>query len=271
MFDARSRVVAVALWLGLSPLMASAVDGAFVWPHGARAAVSLAYDDALDSQLDHAVPALDRQGLKASFYLTLAGDSVARRLDDWRKVARSGHELGNHSLFHQCSRTGPGRDWVPDHRNLDTTPAVRMRDQVLLANTLLHAIDGARERSFTPPCGDLVAAGENYVDALKPVFVAIRTAGAAVVSDMSVLDPFSVGAVAYANVTGPQLIAIVEQAAARGTMALLTFHGVGGDYLAVSRDAHDELLKYLAAHRQIYWTDTFLSIMRHVRAQQAHR
>ena len=271
MLDARSRVVAVVLWLALSPLMAAAAERAFVWPHGARAAVSLAYDDALDSQLDHAIPSLDRHGLKASFYLTLAGDSVARRLADWRRVARAGHELGNHSLFHQCSRAGPGREWVPDPRNLDTTSAAQMRDQVLLANTVLHAIDGARERSFTPPCGDLIAAGVNYVDALKPAFVAIRTAGAAVVSDMSALDAFNVGAVAYADVTGPQLIAVVELAAARGTMALLTFHGVGGDYLAVSRQAHDELLKYLAEHRQIYWTDTFLSIMKHVRAQQTAR
>ena len=54
-------------------------------------------------------------------------------------------------------------------------------------------------------------------------------------------------------------------------MALLTFHGVGGDYLAVSREAHDQLLAHLAANRQIYWTDTFVSIMKHVRTQQAAR
>jgi len=158
---------------------------------------------------------------------------------------------------------------VPDHRNLDTITVAQMRDQVLLSNAFLHAIDGARERSFTPPCGDLLAAGQNYVDALRPAFVAIRTAGDAVVSDMATLDPFNVGAVAYAGATGPQLIAVVEQAAARGTMALLTFHGVGGDYLSVSREAHDELLQYLAEHRQVYWTDTFIAIMKHVRAHQA--
>ena len=46
---------------------ASAGDG-FAWPEGRKAAVSLAYDDALDSQLDTAIPALDRHGLKGSFY-----------------------------------------------------------------------------------------------------------------------------------------------------------------------------------------------------------
>ncbi len=269
MLDGRWRITAVVLMLGLSPLTASAADRAFAWPAGARAAVSLAYDDALDSQLDHAIPALDRHGLKATFYLTLASSTITHRLDEWRRVARAGHELGNHSLFHQCSRAGPGREWVPDHRNLDTTRAAEMRDQVLLANSFLHAIDGARERTFTPPCGDLIASGENYVEALKPAFVAMRTPGAAVVGEMSALDPFSVGAVAYSDVTGQQLIAIVEQAAARGTMAHLTFHGVGADYLAVSREAHDELLKYLAERRHIFWTDTFISIMKYVRAHPA--
>ena len=263
------RAFVIALTLGLSPVLACAADRAFAWPNGARAAVSLAYDDALASQLDHAIPALDRHGLKATFYLTLASDTVLQRLDEWRRAARSGHELGNHSLFHQCARTGPAREWVPDHRNLDTTPAAQMRDQVLLASTFLHAMDGARERTFTPPCGDLTASGENYVDALRPSFVAFRTPGAAVVREMSSLDPYRVDAVAYADMTGQQLIAIVKQAAARGTMAHLTFHGVGADYLAVTREAHDEFLQFLAENRALYWTDTFISIMKYVRSRQA--
>ena len=261
-------MIVVALVLGLFHPVASAADPVFAWPNGARAAVSLAYDDALDSQLDHVISVLDRYGLKATFYLTLSNETVLRRIDEWRQAARSGHELGNHSLFHQCSKMGQGREWVTEQRNLDTTGAGQMRDQVLLANTFLHAIDGKRERTFTPPCGDVIASGENYVQSLRPAFVAFRTEGAAVVAKMSEVDPYRVGAVAYADVTGPQLIAIVKQAAARGTMANLTFHGVGADYLAVSRDAHDELVRYLAENRRIYWTDTFISIVKYVRARQ---
>jgi peptidoglycan/xylan/chitin deacetylase (PgdA/CDA1 family) len=40
-----------------------------VWPGGAKAAVSLTYDDGLDSQLDNVVPALRRFDLKATFFL----------------------------------------------------------------------------------------------------------------------------------------------------------------------------------------------------------
>src|SRR5471032_1794735 len=101
----------------------AAAEPAYAWPHGARAAVSLAYDDALDSQLDHAIPTLDKYGLKGSFYLQLSNPAVAKRMAEWRAAAGRGHELGNHTLFHQCSRSQPERDWVVPFRNLDTTSA----------------------------------------------------------------------------------------------------------------------------------------------------
>ena len=52
----------------------------FTWPDGQKMAISLSYDDALNSQLDNAIPALNRHGLVASFYLTLASPTVRQRL-----------------------------------------------------------------------------------------------------------------------------------------------------------------------------------------------
>lgn len=40
-------------------------------------------------------------------------------------------------------------------------------------------------------------------------------------------------------------------------MVNFTFHGIGGDYLSVSNEAREQLLAYLDAHRDNYWTDTF--------------
>ncbi|MCC2955101.1 polysaccharide deacetylase family protein [Massilia sp. IC2-477] len=249
---------------------ASAPAPAFAWPQGARAAVSLAYDDALDSQLDHAIPALDRHGLRGSFYLQLSSPSVARRMEDWRAAARRGHELGNHSLFHQCSRKEAGRDWVAAHRNLDTTSVEQMRDQVLLANTMLAALDGRQERTYTVPCGDTVAAGGDYLGAVRDAFVAIKvTGGNGVIDAMHSLDPLAVPVAAPSGTSGAELIAIVKRAIERGTMVNFTFHGIGGDYLSVSAQAHEELLRFLAANRRLVWTDSFITIMKHVRRQQA--
>jgi beta-glucanase (GH16 family) len=218
------------------------------WPHGARAAVSLAYDDALDSQLDHALPALERHGLKATFYLTLANPALRRRLAEWRATASHGHELGNHTLFHQCSGSAPQRAWVEPHRDLDSTSVAQMLDQVRLANTLLQAIDGRSERTYNAPCQDRLAAGQPYWPALRDEFVALRPAG-----------------IAPVGLTGPQLIALVKERGAQGGVVNLVFHGVGGEHLATSRQAHEELLRFLAAHRGEYWTDTYLNIVRHQR------
>lgn len=251
---------------------ALAQDGAFRWPGGARAAVSLAYDDALDSQLDHAIPALDRHGLKGTFYLQLSNPAVAQRMGEWRAAAQRGHELGNHSLFHQCSASIADRAWVQAHRNLDTTTPEQMRDQVLLGNTMLEALDGRRERTYTAPCGDTRAAGRDYVAALRTAFVAIKAGGGErVARSMAGFDPYAVPVVAPVGSSGKELIELVRQAGARGTMVAFTFHGIGGDYLSVSAEAHQELLRYLAAHKDEYWTDTFLNIMKHVKQEQARQ
>ncbi|HEY0332521.1 MAG TPA: polysaccharide deacetylase family protein [Stenotrophomonas sp.] len=247
----------------------AAATPAFAWPNGHRAAVSLGYDDALDSQLDHAIPQLDRYGFKGSFYLQLSREPVQRRMAEWRAAAAHGHELGNHTLFHQCSGSAPGRDWVEPARDLDHTTAAQMRDQVLLANVMLQALDGQSRRTLTVPCGDVQAADGNYIPRIADQFVAIKLGEGAVVPDMATLDLHAVPVEAPVGVTGEQLIARVEDAARRGTMVNFTFHGIGGDYLTVSNEAHEALLGYLAAHRDTYWVDTFLHITDYVQQQKS--
>ncbi len=260
----------LSLILGLNA-QAQAEADAFKWPNGAKAAVNLAYDDALDSQLDNAIPSLNKYKLKGTFYLNVVSPTLNTRLDEWRTAAKEGHELGNHSIFHQCSKSVPGRDWVPADRDLDKVSVTQMQDQVKVTNSFLHAIDGKTERTYTPPCIDLNAGGANYVDGLKSEFVAIKGMSGGVTPDMKTLDPYKVGVDFPTNVTGQQLIAMVKDAAAKGTMVNFTFHGIGAEHLVVSKEAHEELLKYLADNKDIYWTDTFVNIMKYVKEQQAKK
>jgi peptidoglycan/xylan/chitin deacetylase (PgdA/CDA1 family) len=260
----------VALTLVLAYAGAAEPGRPFHWPHGARAAVSLAYDDALDSHLDNAIPQLDKYGLRGSFYLVLSNPSVRQRMAQWRAAALRGHELGNHTLFHQCARSGPNGEWVRDHRNLDTTSKAQMQDQIVVANTMLYAIDGRRERTFTAPCGDQDASRENYLALIETEFVAIKAGGGSGIAEsMAQFDPCKVAVLTPVGLSGEQLIALVTAAGAHGTMLNLTFHGIGADYLSVSRQAHAQLLRYLSQHRARYWTDTFLNIMKYVKREHA--
>ena len=64
---------------------------------GKQCAVVLTYDDALNEHLDNAVPVLDSLKLKATFYLTAFSTSMQNRLPEWKKLAKKGYELGNHT------------------------------------------------------------------------------------------------------------------------------------------------------------------------------
>ncbi len=264
------KIIPLLIGLGLVAGSQStfAADKSFQWPNGTKAAINLAYDDAVPSQLDNAIPALDKYGLKGSFYLTLSAETLVTRMAEWRKAAVNGHELANHTLFHQCSRKGAGREWVHPENDLDKVSATQLAAQIRVGNTMLHAIDGKTERTFTTPCGDLNAGGTPYLPLVKSEFVAAKAAFGTVVPDMKTLDPYAVVVATPANVSGQELIALVKEAAAKGTMMNFTFHGIGGDHLSISSEAHEELLKYLADHKETYWTDTFINIMKYVKEEQ---
>lgn len=221
--------------------------------NNSKIAVSLSYDDALASQLDNALPALNKHNFKASFYLVPAANTVSSRLDEWRAVAQQGHELGNHSLFHPCSSSKAGREWVQPEQDLAYYTPQRAINEVLLANTFLTAIDGKTQRTFTPPCFDTKASGKDFIEPLKKHFVAIK--GIDNNNGRSVLW-------APSGVTGAQLIEYVKNVADEVTLINLLFHGIGGDHLQVSSQAHEEFLAYLAANTETYYVDSYINIMK---------
>lgn len=232
----------------------------FTWPKQYKAAVSLSYDDGLYSQIHNAIPELDKHNLKASFYLTLASPAVDEHMEIWRAAANNGHELGNHTLYHPCRGSLPNREWVNPLHDTDKNTVVEMVEQVTLANTMLKAIDGKSIRTFTIPCGDLLASDGNYVEKVRSKFVAIKANNPDLPKKFDLL-------LAPENVTGKQLIDFVKTAEQQGGIANILFHGIGGDHLTVSTQAHTELLQYLADNKDTYWTDTYLNIMQYVLAK----
>ncbi|WP_285164511.1 polysaccharide deacetylase family protein [Shewanella goraebulensis] len=228
------------------------------WPNHYQAAVSLSYDDALLSQLNYAIPALNKHGFKASFYLTLSNSGTQTALARWRDIAADGHELGNHTLFHACSKSIEGREWVEPHNNIDTKTVAQMQQEIETANTFLQAIDQQTERTFTPPCGDFYAADGNYIDAIRENFVAIKGYNPQLAPKFDLL-------LMPENVDGETLINFVKQAQQQGGIANILFHGIEEDYLSVSNQAHNELLQYLSDNRDLLWVDTYLNIMQHVK------
>jgi peptidoglycan/xylan/chitin deacetylase (PgdA/CDA1 family) len=226
------------------------------WPDGAAVAVVLTYDDALASQLDNAVPALDAANFKATFFLSGVRSNDVER---WRAVAASGHELGNHTIFHPCSRNDFPAD--PRYTSEAYTPASMLKE-IEQQNVLLSAIDGRTRHGFATPCGESRAGGVDYLEALRQANLVTYVRGVAMApgdlgADVSTLDPMHLPARGFGEgTTAAQLIEFVEQARAAGGWAVFLFHGVGGDHLAIPDSAHREFIAWLAKHRQEVWVTT---------------
>ncbi len=244
------------LALALSLLWSVSAASATEWPNGAKAVVVLTYDDALDSQLDNAVPALNAAGLKATFFL--ANVKLAD-IPRWRATAEQGHELANHTLFHPCAAaTFPAE---PHFTTETYTPSSMLRE-IEQANVLLTAIDGKPRHGFATPCGQSQAGGVDYLEALRAANLVTYARGVVTTpedlrADVARIDPMHIPSRGFpAGVTGTQLIDFAEQAEAGGGMAVFLFHGVGGDYSQVSLEAHRQLIEWLSANRRDVWVTT---------------
>lgn len=244
-------VIALLVAAGLA-----AAASAGPWPEGKKAAVVLTYDDALSSQLDNALPALDAAGLKGTFFLigsALKPETVAR----WRAVASEGHELGNHTVFHACARAAYP---APERYTSETYTVDTMLTEIRTMNTMLTAIDGKLQHAMATPCGTHVAGGSDYLPALRQGGIVMYDRGVA--GAAGDLDPLDVPSVWFAGkATGADMIAAVAKTEKSGGMIVFGFHGVGGDYLTTSAAAHAELVAYLKAHSDTLWVAPFSTVM----------
>lgn len=233
------------------------------WLDGKRAAVVLTYDDALSSQLDIALPALDSAGLKGTFFI-IGSKLIPQQIERWRAVASEGHELGNHTIRHACPQAS-----YPPAKKIDTSEAYdidTILTEIRTMNAMLTAVDGKLQHSLATPCGQHLAGGADYLPALRASGL-VRFTRAADPSSGPV-DPMNVSARFFnANATGVDLIAAVQDAERTGGMIVLGFHGVGGDYLTVSAEAHAQLLAYLKDHSDTIWVAPFSTVMDYVTRQ----
>lgn len=248
---------AIACGLFLLPAQAQSTNP---W-RGKRCAVSLTYDDAIQQHLDHALPALDRLGLRGTFYLSGIFPGFTSNLDRWRSVAKTGHELGNHTLFHPCDGSQPGREWVNPNYDLSKYTLKRITDEIRLTNALLYTIDGKTSRTFAYPCGDTKVEGVDYYQSVQDAFVGARGVTGEHIR-IGALNPANVGSYVVSGQSAEQLIDLVKKAQETGTWVVFLFHGVGGGHsLDVKLTEHNKLLAYLKQNETTIWTAPFIEVL----------
>ncbi|MDN3580728.1 polysaccharide deacetylase family protein [Mucilaginibacter flavus] len=231
-------------------------------------AVVLTYDDAIDVDLDNVAPVLDSLKLKATFYIIGSSPVVANRMNEWRKLAARGNELGNHSLYHPCDGSLPGRGFVTAETDLSKYTVERAVKEIRTTNTLLNAIDGKTERTFAYPCGDLQIGNQRFYDELKKDFIAARGVNAELQTAKQV-NPDNVDCFMINGQSVGYMIDLVEKARQSHTLLVFLFHGVGGGHnINVSLDAHSKLLHYLKANEKAIWVAPMVDVARYIKNQE---
>ena len=144
----------------------------FSWPQGKEAAISLSFDDGRSSQVEGGTALLDSFYTKATFYVVPS--AVEERLEGWKKAVASGHEIGNHSLYHPCSGNFV---WSREHA-LENYTLDSMQTELTKANNLIQKLLGVKPIVFAYPCGQkFVGRGihvKSYVPLVARMFITGR-------------------------------------------------------------------------------------------------
>jgi len=205
-----------------------------------QAAVSLTFDDALPSHIESAIPALDRYGLKGTFFLLLSNirPESASNWEAWRVVVSNGHEVGSHGFTH------PMLTQVRDPASLEY--------EIVESAKEIETRLGVRPTSFAYPSSDF---NHEVSQVVRRVYAFDR-------ADCRVW-----GGTGFEVKDG---IKHVEQALRRKDWFYCMLHGVGENtWGPIDPAIFDGLIAYLAGKSDTVWTDTYSRISAYVTKRNA--
>lgn len=252
---------AISILVLPAPALAAPRRRDFTWPGGGRAAVSLTYDDGLDSQLDNAAPQLDALGLRATFFVT--GENMDARLPDWVALAGRGHEIADHTVSHPCEL------------GAYTARSFQRQELGAMEQYLNDNFGVSRGRTFAYPCGltDLGAGSParrraRYLELMRADFVAARTVEGdpndphRLQRDRYRLHAFEP---TYDHDEAGLAMDYVGKAMAKGGWAILVFHEVIEKRLGegdTSTATHGAILKWIADAP--VWCAPMAAVLEHI-------
>jgi peptidoglycan-N-acetylglucosamine deacetylase len=237
---------------------------AWSWPGGAQAALSLTYDDGVDSALDQAIPDLEQAGFRGTFYLPVGNSQVLARKAAWKIAFLNGHEIGNHTHHHPCRGAG--------HRHsLEAYSPQDIRKEVLSAAAWLNRNVGTDDyRTFAYPCGHVSIGNppdeESFSTAVRACHFAARLAGGGINDPAQVAkNTLRIKAATVGYPHGRDLepfIEYCEQSAAVRGWGVIVFHGIGDRWYPTERAVHQELIKYIQDKR--FWVAPVREVARYI-------
>ena len=246
------------------PVFSQSSAPQFAWPEGKRAAVSLTFDDARPSQVDVGLDWLNRLGAKATFYVVPV--RMEERLEGWKRLAASGHEIGNHSLRHPCTGNFPwSREAALEDYTLD-----RMRSELIQANQRIEELLNVQPVTFAYPCGQTFVGrgGEtrSYVPVVAELFLIGRTWLDETAVDPAFLDPAQVTGIEMDGKDFDEIRLWVDRVRESGQWLILAGHETASSGTQTTRlSMLEKLVPYLKDPGNQIWFATVEKVGRYIR------
>lgn len=239
------------------------------WPDEYQCAVSLTYDDGNDTHLNIAAPGMEERGFRGTFYLSCGREGWKQRLERFMPLYEAGHEIGNHTVGHTCSRNF--RD-EPGARGLETMRLEQIEEDVLEAERRLNRFFPREERSFAYPCYMThVGAGltrHSYVPVIAKHFIAGRSMGEyGFANSPHNCDLACLASQPIEHMRGEQIVGIMDHNLARGRWLILTMHHIGGARLGTAPTEFARMLDWLDRNRERVWVGTVAEVAGHLRSE----
>jgi len=246
-----------------------AFEQPFQWPDGKRAAVSLSFDDARQSQIDTGLPLLKKLGLKVTFFVSPG--AVEKRLAGWKQAVADGHEIANHSLTHPCTGNYP----FSAANALESYDLTMMAQQLDGANERIQQLLGVKPATFAYPCGlKFVGRGLNvksYVPLVAERFIVGRGYLDEAANNPSIVDLSQAMGTPFDDVEFAQMKASVDSAVKDGRWIIFVGHEIGERrFQSTDAKALELLSDYLKDPANRIWTGTVAEIGRYVRDRGAN-
>lgn len=230
----------------------------------------MSFDDARRSQIDRGLDLLNPTGVKVTFFVI--PENVKKRLEGWKRVVASGHEIGNHSSTHPCS----GNFGFSFHNALENYTLEQMAQNMDAANVEIQQLLGVHMVTFAYPCGQkFVGRGrqvKSYVPLVAEKFLVGRGFFEQHFNNPAFCDLAQASGTVSDDLDYIQMVKLISQASTQGAWIIFAGHDIGEKGVQTTdATALVALCKYMQDPANGVWVDTVEKIGEYIRQQRTGR
>lgn len=239
----------------------------FQWPEGKKMGLSLTFDDARFSQVDHGIPLLDKYEVRGTFYVL--PQNMVTRIDKWKNAVNKGHDIGVHSLFHPCS----GNFAFARNNALENYTLNKMEMELDSATKFIHKELGVRPVSFAYPCGQtFVGRGlktKSYIPLVASMFETGRGWLDEGANDPTICDMSQLMGMELDGKSFDEILKLIEAAKSNGEWLILVGHDIGKGGVQVSLlSTIEAICQYAADPANGIWLDNIKNIASYIKEKR---